>query len=87
MSAGNRRIAYRQDASTGHQTVGGDRICASRCPEVLGGRSDPPFEAFAAREPYFAVLTDPRFLRANLTAEYEREFFASGEDTVSGCST
>lgn len=41
-----------------------------------------PFDAFAAREPYFAVLTAPRFLRANLTPEHEREFFASGEDLV-----
>jgi len=31
-------------------------------------RPDPRWEAFAAREPYFAVLTDPKFLRANLTA-------------------
>jgi len=44
---------------------------------------DPRWEAFAAREPYFAVLTDPRFLRANLTPEHEREFFASGEAVVS----
>jgi SAM-dependent methyltransferase len=44
---------------------------------------DPRFEAFAAREPYFAVLTDPKFLRANLTPEHAREFFASGEDLVS----
>lgn len=43
---------------------------------------DPRFEAFAAREPYFAVLTDPKFLRANLTPEHEREFFASGEALV-----
>jgi 2-polyprenyl-3-methyl-5-hydroxy-6-metoxy-1,4-benzoquinol methylase len=41
------------------------------------------FDDFAAREPYFAVLTDPKFLRANLTPEHEREFFASGEDVVS----
>src|SRR5215468_1168138 len=40
------------------------------------------FDAFAAREPYFAVDTDPRFLRANLTPEHEREFFASGESLV-----
>src|SRR4029079_4970795 len=40
------------------------------------------FDAFAAREPYFAVDTDPRFLRANLTPEHEREFFASGEALV-----
>jgi 2-polyprenyl-3-methyl-5-hydroxy-6-metoxy-1,4-benzoquinol methylase len=44
---------------------------------------DPRFEAFAAREPYFAVLTHPKFLRANLTPEHEREFFASGESVVS----
>jgi 2-polyprenyl-3-methyl-5-hydroxy-6-metoxy-1,4-benzoquinol methylase len=41
------------------------------------------WEAFAAREPHFAVLTDPRFLRANLTPGHEREFFASGEALVS----
>lgn len=44
---------------------------------------DPKWEAFAAREPHFAVLTDPRFLRANLNPEHEREFFASGEGVVS----
>jgi SAM-dependent methyltransferase len=45
--------------------------------------SNPKFEAFAAREPYFVVLTDPKFLRATLTAGDEREFFASGEHLVS----
>lgn len=49
----------------------------------MSRESDPQFEAFAAREPYFAVLTDPRFLRATLTAEDELEFFASGEHFVS----
>src|SRR5438552_555626 len=44
--------------------------------------SDPRWEAFAAREPYFAVLTAERFLRANLTADSEREFFAGGEQYV-----
>ncbi len=44
--------------------------------------SDPRWEAFAAREPHFAVLTAPRFLQANLTPEHEREFFLSGEATV-----
>jgi 2-polyprenyl-3-methyl-5-hydroxy-6-metoxy-1,4-benzoquinol methylase len=46
------------------------------------GDSDPRWEAFAAREPFFAVLTAPQFLRANLTPESEREFFASGEQYV-----
>ena len=44
--------------------------------------SDARWEAFAAREPHFAVLTAPRFLHANLTPESEREFFLSGEATV-----
>src|SRR5881409_3737731 len=33
-------------------------------------------------EPYFTVLTDPRFLRANLTDATRREFFAGGEALV-----
>ena len=43
---------------------------------------DSAFDQFSAREPYFAVLTDPRFLRANLTPAREREFFATGEVLV-----
>src|SRR5713101_4698537 len=42
--------------------------------------SDPRFEAFAAREPYFAVLTARKFLRANFTPAHEREFFESGQE-------
>ena len=49
---------------------------------AAGGESDRQWEAFAAREPYFAVLTAPRFLRANLTPDSKREFFASGEAYV-----
>ena len=33
-------------------------------------------------EPYFTVLTDPKFLRANFTADSRREFFAGGETLV-----
>jgi SAM-dependent methyltransferase len=43
---------------------------------------DPRWEAFATREPYFAVLTAPKFLVANLTPESEREFFESGETLI-----
>src|SRR4051812_18910781 len=46
------------------------------------GELDRHWEAFAAREPYFAVLTASRFLRANLTPDGRREFFASGEAYV-----
>lgn len=45
--------------------------------------TDDGWERFAAREPYFSVVTDPRFLRANLTPEHERLFFATGESIVS----
>lgn len=41
--------------------------------------ADRRWEAFAAREPYFAVLTAPQFLRANLTPDREREFFSGGD--------
>jgi len=55
----------------------------SRCASTARmSTSDPSWEAFAAREPHFAVLTAPRFLQANLTPESEREFFVSGEATV-----
>jgi SAM-dependent methyltransferase len=40
---------------------------------------DRKWEAFAEREPFFAVFTDPKFLSANRTANQEREFFDSGE--------
>jgi len=40
---------------------------------------DPKWEAFAEREPFFAVFTHPNLLRANRTPNNEREFFDSGE--------
>jgi SAM-dependent methyltransferase len=39
-------------------------------------------EGFIQREPYFFILTDPRYLSARRTAEAEREFFRSGERDV-----
>jgi ubiquinone/menaquinone biosynthesis C-methylase UbiE len=41
-----------------------------------------PSEEFIRREPYFTIVTDPRYLAANRTAEAEREFFRSGENDV-----
>lgn len=38
------------------------------------------WDAFAQREPYFAVLTHPRFLRAHFDAGAEAQFFDSGEE-------
>jgi SAM-dependent methyltransferase len=49
---------------------------------LIPSEPDPRWEAFAAAEPYFAVLAAPQFLRRNLTAERRREFFAGGETLV-----
>jgi len=41
------------------------------------------WDAFAAREPWFAVLTEPRFLRANFDGAAEADFFRTGDEYVS----
>lgn len=41
------------------------------------------WDDFAAREPYFAVLTEPRFLRDRLDGAAEADFFRTGEEYVS----
>lgn len=41
------------------------------------------WSSFAAREPYFAVLTQDRFLRANLDHRAKADFYESGESHVS----
>src|SRR3984893_8684979 len=41
-----------------------------------------PSEEFIRREPYFTIVTDPRYLSANRTPEAEQEFFRSGERDV-----
>jgi SAM-dependent methyltransferase len=40
--------------------------------------TDRDWEDWGRRDPYFAVLTDPRFRRGNLTEAAKREFFDSG---------
>jgi SAM-dependent methyltransferase len=45
-------------------------------------RSDADWEELARKEPYFAVLTDERFLSGSLSSDRLLEFFASGEDDV-----
>jgi SAM-dependent methyltransferase len=46
-------------------------------------RSDEDWQELGAREPYFAVLTESRFLREHLTDDARTAFFASGEADVS----
>ena len=40
--------------------------------------TDTEWEKWGERDPYFAVLTDPKFRSANLSDEARREFFDSG---------
>jgi len=44
--------------------------------------SDRDWEAFGATEPYFAVLTDPKFRRASLDEAARDEFFAGGDSQI-----
>jgi SAM-dependent methyltransferase len=43
---------------------------------------DRAWERFAAAEPWFAVLTDPRYLRRNFDSAAEHEFFETGSQYV-----
>jgi SAM-dependent methyltransferase len=49
-----------------------------------GARStaDARWETFIDREPYFAVLTSPKYLRKNFNDTHEREFFETGDTYV-----
>jgi ubiquinone/menaquinone biosynthesis C-methylase UbiE len=44
--------------------------------------SDPRWNAFVAREPFFAVITHPKYLSHNLTEDARIEFFDSGARLV-----
>lgn len=50
-------------------------------PKTLA-RVDPRWEAFVAREPYFAILAADKYRSGRFDAEREREFFQSGEQLV-----
>jgi len=43
-----------------------------------GGSTDRAWEEWGRRDPYFGVITNPKFRRGELTPERKREFFASG---------
>src|SRR5260370_37508470 len=49
---------------------------------IMRDRSDADWEELARREPYFAVLTNERFLSDGLSDERLQEFFVSGEADV-----
>jgi SAM-dependent methyltransferase len=46
--------------------------------------TDIAWEEWGKRDPYFGVITDPRFRRSDMDADIKREFFESGESHVSG---
>lgn len=49
---------------------------------MAGLSTDIAWEEWGRREPYFGVITDPKFRRAELTSEARDEFFASGRAHV-----
>jgi SAM-dependent methyltransferase len=46
--------------------------------------TDTAWEEWGRRDPYFGVITDPKFRRAEITENAKRDFFASGEFHVRG---
>ncbi|HEY3655982.1 MAG TPA: class I SAM-dependent methyltransferase [Steroidobacteraceae bacterium] len=46
--------------------------------------TDTDWEEWGRRDPYFGVITNPRFRSAGLSENAKREFFASGESHVHG---
>jgi 2-polyprenyl-3-methyl-5-hydroxy-6-metoxy-1,4-benzoquinol methylase len=48
----------------------------------LGNDSDRAWKTWAKTDPYFGVLSDPKFLNANLNDDSLQDFFASGERHV-----
>jgi SAM-dependent methyltransferase len=54
---------------------------ASRAPAAVDD-PDRTWEAYGAEDPYFGVLTDPRYHAAAMTDERRAEFFATGERHV-----
>jgi SAM-dependent methyltransferase len=51
---------------------------------VTSRDTDGDWEEIGRLNPYFGVLTDPKFKTENLTEATRAEFFQSGRDTVSG---
>lgn len=49
---------------------------------TVGKRADRDWETFAQEEPWFAVLTDERYLREHLSDDDLRAFFASGDADI-----
>jgi 2-polyprenyl-3-methyl-5-hydroxy-6-metoxy-1,4-benzoquinol methylase len=49
--------------------------------------TDIAWEEWGRRDPYFGVITNPKFRRAEIDRESKREFFESGESHVHGVLT
>src|ERR1051325_8342449 len=56
--------------------------CSASSAHTIAAVFMKPSEEFIGREPYFTIVTDPRYLSANRTPDDERAFFQSGENDV-----
>lgn len=52
------------------------RLCGTKMSDKS---TDLAWEDWGRRDPYYGVITDPKFRRQDLTEEAKREFFASGQ--------
>ena len=51
---------------------------SSPTPQTPVSGTDLEWQKWGEQDPYFAVITEPRFRSANLTAEAKQQFFDSG---------
>ena len=56
-------------------------------PEIINDKTpdlstDHEWEEWGRRDPYFGVITDPRFRSSEITEQSKREFFESGSNHV-----
>lgn len=59
------------------------RLLAPKLRQAATRDTDSDWEQIGRLDPYFGVLTDPKFRRENLTEEARAQFFKSGQQEVS----
>jgi SAM-dependent methyltransferase len=67
------------------RAIGCSAACSQESNEeymILAGNSDREWQKWGKTNPYFGVLTDPKYLNENLNDDSLKEFFASGESHI-----
>src|ERR1700688_2329023 len=64
----------------GFSAIAGAKCVVTVEPQDMS--TDQAWEEWGRRDPYFGVVTDPRFRRSNITDDMKQEFFESGATHV-----